>query len=139
MLFAAIGTAVECATKEEYDLLAAASSLMATYFGILDDATQWLCAKGLSEPKARAYLAPLFAELTRSAVKEESTNLGRLSQEFATKGGLNEQVLSDFQKAGGSAALVAALDVCWNVFNGSPSASQPRRSCRISRRRSREP
>ena len=29
-LFAALGTAVECDTKEEYDLLAAASALMGT-------------------------------------------------------------------------------------------------------------
>ncbi|MBW8789318.1 MAG: pyrroline-5-carboxylate reductase, partial [Rhizobium leguminosarum] len=33
-----------------------------------------------------------------------------LSREFATKGGLNEQVFSDFEKKGGLVALTAALD-----------------------------
>ncbi|PLU19633.1 pyrroline-5-carboxylate reductase, partial [Sinorhizobium medicae] len=40
-IFEALGTPVECETKEEYDLLAVASALMATYLGILDRATGW--------------------------------------------------------------------------------------------------
>ncbi len=109
-LFAALGTAVECATREEYDLLAAASALMATYFGIMDRAVTWLSDNGLPEAKARAYLAPLFAELSQTAVRSDTGSFSELSREFATKGGLNEQVFGDFERNGGCEALASALD-----------------------------
>lgn len=110
-LFAALGTAVECETKAEYDLLAAASALMATYFGIMQQATDWLSDKGLPEEKGRAYLAPLFAGLSETALAAgPNLPFAHLAGEFATKGGLNEQVLRDFGEKGGLSALSRALD-----------------------------
>ena len=109
-LFSSLGTAVECETRKEYDLLAAASAMMATYFGILDRATGWLTEKGMPERTARAYVAPLFASLSQTALKFTEIPFEDMSREFATKGGLNEQVLSDFDRNGGMAALTAALD-----------------------------
>ncbi|KWV56972.1 pyrroline-5-carboxylate reductase [Rhizobium altiplani] len=109
-LFSVLGTAVECETKEEYDLLAAASALMSTVMGIMDISATWLEQRGLAKGKGRAYIAPLFASLTQTALRSETVPLEELSSEFATKGGLNEQVLSDFQKNGGRDALISALD-----------------------------
>lgn len=110
-LFNLLGRAVECATREEYDLLAAASALMATYFGILQRTTEWLASKGLPEEKGRAYLAPLFAELSRTALAAgTSTPFEEFSREFATRGGLNEQVFKDFDETGGTDALRRALE-----------------------------
>jgi pyrroline-5-carboxylate reductase len=109
-LFGALGAAVECETREDYDLLAAAATLMATYFGIMDSTTAWLRDSGLAEDKAKAYLAPLFAELGQTALRAEGASFLELSREFATKGGLNEQVFADFERDGGLKALTAALD-----------------------------
>jgi pyrroline-5-carboxylate reductase len=109
-IFKALGSAVECETREEYDLLAAASSLMGTYFGILDRTTGWLAGQGMPEDKARAYLAPLFLSLAQTAVKHGGMPLAGLRQEFSTKGGLNEQVFEDFDQTGGTRALTVALD-----------------------------
>jgi pyrroline-5-carboxylate reductase len=109
-IFSAIGSAVECETREEYDLLAAASSLMGTYFGMLDRTTGWLAQQGMPADKARAYLAPLFLSLAQTAVKHHEMPLEDLRQEFSTKGGLNEQVFKDFDQKGGTQALTAALD-----------------------------
>lgn len=109
-IFNVLGKAVECETKAEYDLLAAASALMATYFGIMQTATEWLAEKGLPEEKARAYLTPLFAGLSEVAVLAgDRTDFTEISHEFATKGGLNEQVLQDFDGKGGSRVLKDAL------------------------------
>lgn len=109
-IFNVLGKAVECETKAEYDLLAAASALMATYFGIMQTATEWLAEKGLPEEKARAYLTPLFAGLSEVAVLAgDRTDFTDISREFATKGGLNEQVLQDFDGKGGSRVLKDAL------------------------------
>jgi pyrroline-5-carboxylate reductase len=109
-IFNVLGNAVECETKAEYDLLAAASALMATYFGIMQTTTEWLAENGLPEEKARAYLAPLFAGLSEVAMLAGSkADFNEISREFATKGGLNEQVLLDFDGKGGSGALKDAL------------------------------
>ncbi|MEW9526035.1 NAD(P)-binding domain-containing protein [Agrobacterium radiobacter] len=109
-IFNVLGNAVECETKAEYDLLAAASALMATYFGIMQTTTEWLAENGLPEEKARAYLAPLFAGLSEVAVLAGSkADFNEISREFATKGGLNEQVLLDFDGKGGSRTLKDAL------------------------------
>ncbi|WFU50633.1 pyrroline-5-carboxylate reductase [Sinorhizobium terangae] len=108
-IFAAIGRAVECETKDEYDLLAVASSLMGTYFGILDRTTDWLAEKGMAREKARSYLAPLFASLAQTAVSADQTPLDILRREFSTPGGLNEQVFEDFDR-GGTRVLTDALE-----------------------------
>lgn len=110
-VFNVLGDAVECETKAEYDLLAAASALMATYFGIMHCTTEWLVEKGLPEGKGRAYLTPLFSGLSETAVlADKNIDFITLSREFATKGGLNEQVFEDFERNGGSKSLLQALD-----------------------------
>lgn len=110
-VFNVLGDAVECETKEEYDLLAAASALMATYFGIMHHATAWLTDKGLPEEKGRAYLTALFSALSETAVcANKDVDFIGLSREFATRGGLNEQVFEDFERNGGSKSLSLALD-----------------------------
>ncbi|MEI2302241.1 pyrroline-5-carboxylate reductase [Ensifer sp. MJa1] len=110
-IFDVLGNAVECETKAEYDLLAAASSLMATYFGIMYRTTEWLVDNGLPEEKGRAYLAPLFAGLSEAAILAgPKIDFIEISREFATKGGLNEQVFRDFDQKGGTGALTRALD-----------------------------
>ena len=53
---------------------------------------------------------PLFAGLSEVAVLAGSkADFTEISREFATKGGLNEQVLLDFDGKGGSGALKDAL------------------------------
>ena len=108
-LFDVLGTAVQCGSKREYDLLAAASAMMSTYFGIMELATDWLTAQGLDRAKGQAYIAPLFASLAQRALRPDVTSFATLSTEFATTGGLNEQVLSDFETKGGREALAMAL------------------------------
>ncbi len=76
----------------------------------MDVSAAWLEQRGLAKGKGRAYIAPLFSSLSKTAVRSDTVPLEELSGEFATKGGLNEQVLSDFQKKGGRDALVLALD-----------------------------
>lgn len=122
-IFDVLGNAVECDTREEYDLLAAASALMATYFGIMHRATEWLAGKGMPEGKARAYLSPIFSQLSLTALEAgPDLPFTELSREYATKGGLNEQVLLDFERNGGSAALIKALDRVHARITGTSSS-----------------
>ncbi|WP_377287896.1 pyrroline-5-carboxylate reductase [Rhizobium sp. SG2393] len=119
-LFAAIGTPVECTTRDEYQLLAAASALMATYFGIMDETVRWLGAKGLPDAAARTYVSTLFSDLSVSARETDMPSFAELSRDYATKGGLNEQAHADFRRHGGAAALTAALDRVLARIKGEP-------------------
>lgn len=119
-LFDTLGTAVQCESRKEYDLLAAASAMMSTYFGLMEFTTDWLDKNGLEKAKARAYIAPLFASLAQTANKPGIASFSSLSREFATKGGLNEQVLMDFEKKGGRDALMGALNGVFARIEGRP-------------------
>lgn len=109
-LFDALGKAVVCHDQNEFDLLAVATALMGTYFGVMERTSAWLVGKGLPEATARNFLAPLFGSLAKVAQSSPETGFDALRQGFSTKGGLNEQVFSDFEIHGGSLALTKALD-----------------------------
>ncbi len=108
-LFARLGTALPCHTREEFDLLAVGSAMMGSYFGLLETVRDWLVAQGLPESAARSYMAGLFANLGRVAASG-TADFAALRKEYSTKGGLNEQVFRSFSDAGGTAALTQALD-----------------------------
>lgn len=108
--FGALGTAVPCRSIEEFELLATTSALMGSYFGIMDHVVGWLREKGLPSENARAYLAPLFASLSATALNAPSLPLEDLRREYSTKGGLNEQMFARFREHGGTDALTEALE-----------------------------
>lgn len=109
-LFTAIGEAVACESKDEFDLLAVASATMGSYYGIMEEVEGWLVAKGMTEEKARSYLTPLYSSLAHVAERSRDRTYAELRDQFSTKGGLNEQVFRDFLDKGGSDALLSALD-----------------------------
>ncbi|GEO14030.1 hypothetical protein MAE02_17260 [Microvirga aerophila] len=117
-IFSVLGHAVECETKAEYDLLAAASALMASYFGTMHRTTEWLAENGLLEEKGRAYLAPLFASLSETALAAGDMELIEISREYATRDGLNEQLSRGFEEQGGTSALKHALDGVYKRIGG---------------------
>jgi pyrroline-5-carboxylate reductase len=109
--FSTLGTAVACETIEEFDVLAAASALMGSYFGIMDHVVGWMQSKGLPQASARAYLTQHFLSLSTVAFRNPSTSLEDLRHEYSTRGGLNETMFAEFHKGRGLEALAHALDV----------------------------
>jgi len=114
-IFDVLGNAVECESKVEYDLLAAASALMATYFGILHRTTEWLAQNGL--PGLRLSRAPVCRPFRSGNSRRQGCRFRRLSREFATNGGLNEQMFRDFDERGGIQALTRALGRVFDRIN----------------------
>lgn len=109
-VFSALGTAVQVESKLHFDLLTATSALMGTYFGVLDAASGWAERKGLPRAAGDAYLRQLFSGLAHVASSKPTTSFIDLVGEHSTKGGLNEQVLADYQNLGGLDALQKAFD-----------------------------
>jgi pyrroline-5-carboxylate reductase len=83
---------------------------MVTYFGIMHRTAEWLAENGLPEDKGRAYLAPLFAESSETALAAANVEFIEISREYATRGGLHEQVFRNFEEQGGTSALTRGLD-----------------------------
>ncbi len=108
-LFDRMGTAIPCATIDEFDLLAVGSAIMGSYFGILETVQGWLTSQGLPEVTARAYLGGLAACLGTVAETSPAA-FATLREEYSTKGGLNEQVFRVFSEMGGTGALTGGLD-----------------------------
>lgn len=103
-LFAALGQALPVTGKEEFDLYAALSALMGSYFGILETAEAWATGQGLPAAPARAYLASLFSNLER-VLQQSDQPLADLRRDHSTAGGLNEQVYEVLRRQGGLDAL----------------------------------
>lgn len=120
-LFGALGTALAVADQATFDVYAALSALMGSYFGLLDLAAGWAVDQGLPAGDARTYLAGLFTNLARTA-QASPRRLADLRADHSTPGGLNEQVFAEFVRLGGASALTAALDGVLARARGGPAA-----------------
>lgn len=110
-LFAPLGTAVVVDDPAHFDLLAAASALMGTWFGVLETAATWLTRKGLPPDQSDAYLRQLVSGLTQAMLAAPEASFASLRASHSTRGGLNEQVFDRFAQGGGAVAVEAALDL----------------------------
>ncbi len=108
-LFGALGTVVNATSIEEVNAYSAAGSLMATYFGCLETAAQWMVDHGAEYGRARTYLSEVFFGLAQTAIKSHAT-FETLVGAHSVPQGLNEQAYRVFAGSGGTDALVAAMD-----------------------------
>jgi pyrroline-5-carboxylate reductase len=83
---------------------------MGTYFGLLETSARWLEAKGMPYDQASAYLKRLFAGLSEATGASPAQSFEAMRRDFSTKGGLNEQVFTEFDASGGTKALTQALE-----------------------------
>ncbi len=109
-LFSSLGTAVQANDVRQYNLFGAASSLMATYFGLLETCARWLEAEGMSYDQASLFLKQLFGGLSHETDASKEQSFEAMASGFSTKGGLNEQVFKEFTENGGTKALTLALE-----------------------------
>jgi pyrroline-5-carboxylate reductase len=89
-LFKRLGPVVEVDSEVEFRALFAATSAMAAHFAWLDAMTAWLVRHAIDPSRARAYVASMFQGLGGVPISSAKT-FDELSQEFKTRGGLNEQ------------------------------------------------
>ncbi|WP_457298324.1 pyrroline-5-carboxylate reductase [Phyllobacterium sp. P5_D12] len=109
-LFSSLGASVPAEDLKQYNLFSAASSLMATYFGLLETSARWLEAEGMPYDQASIFLKRLFGGLSHATDSSNEQSFEAMASKFSTKGGLNEQVFAEFKENGGTKALTLALD-----------------------------
>ena len=98
--FNKIGEAIEI--KDEISSLNfwATSSLMASYYEILNEVSKWLQKKGLNKIYAEKYVISLFLALSENANLKSNKDLGFLVKNSQTPNGLNEKTLNFLKKDG---------------------------------------
>ena len=109
-LFGTLGTAFEVDSREAFDAFIAATGTLASYFAVADTVASWLARKGISEPKARQFVASLYEGLSGTISQSAGASFSALAEECATPGGLNEQVAADLERRGMFGAILDSLD-----------------------------
>jgi pyrroline-5-carboxylate reductase len=109
-LFSRLGTAIEATSADQFDAFCTATATMAPYFAFAAEIASWLARHGVPAADARRYIATVFQGLGNVAVATPQQSLSALAGEFATRGGLNEQVMAHLKEHGSLDALSDALD-----------------------------
>jgi pyrroline-5-carboxylate reductase len=109
-IFSRLGKIVAVEDAAEFDALSVVTTTFATYFKYLDTITSWVAAHGVAEPKARDYVTGIYKALAIAPEIDRESDFMHLAQEYATRGGVNEQVLRELTDADIFDALSASLD-----------------------------
>jgi pyrroline-5-carboxylate reductase len=109
-IFNRLGTTIETTSPAQFDAFSTTTATMAPYFAFADEITSWLTRHDVPAEAARRYVATVFQGLANIAVAQPEHSFAALADEFATRGGINEQVMGHLKKTGALASLSVALD-----------------------------
>ncbi len=109
-LFGSMGKVIEVENAGEFDALSVVTATYATYFRYLDTIHTWLKGQGVQDDKGRDYITTLFKALANAPDTKPDAGFTHLAQEYATRGGLNEQVLRDLTSLNVFEAFAESLD-----------------------------
>ena len=108
-LFDRLGDTLELHDVAAYEALSATSATLAGFFEYLRTHSDWLGARGIPAADAHRYVAATYAGALGS-LRAGGPDFAALAREYATPGGVNEQVARELREAGAFEALSAALD-----------------------------
>lgn len=107
-LFDRLGSTLEVEDVAAYEALSATSATLAGFFEYLQTQSEWLETRGIPAADARQYVAATYAGALGQLRGEEG--FAELAAEYATPGGVNEQVARELREAGAFRTLAEALD-----------------------------
>lgn len=117
-LFARIGTAVEVADAAEFDALSVVTATFATLFTLQDTIHGWMTERGVPSGKARDYIAAIYKALASAPEKSPEMGFAHLAKEYATRGGINEQVVNELIVRGVFGMVHDSLDNAHRRISG---------------------
>lgn len=109
-IFNRLGTAIEATSADQFSTFSAATATMAPYFTFAEEIAAWLTRHGVPADDARRYVGTVFQGLGNIAATTQEHSLAALAGEFATRGGINEQVVAHMKDRGAFDALSEGLD-----------------------------
>jgi pyrroline-5-carboxylate reductase len=117
-LFDRLGRAITLASEDDIDVLTVASATMSAYFATMANIDNWLVEKGIPAEQSRAYLAQLGVGLAASAADHPKVSYTQLVHNYATPGGLNEQLRLHLDKTGAQQSYSEGLDALFTRIKG---------------------
>ena len=108
-LFDRLGETLEVPDVTAYEALSATSATLAGFFEYLSTQSDWLESVGIPARDARRYVAATYAGALGS-LQTGTPDFAELAAEYATPGGVNEQVREDLRSTGTYDQLRRALD-----------------------------
>ncbi|RWB58767.1 MAG: F420-dependent NADP oxidoreductase [Mesorhizobium sp.] len=109
-LFGRLGKVIEVENSSEFDALSVATATYGSYFKYLETIHRWLKEHGVRDGKARDYIASLFKALANAPEMAPEKDFMHLSEDYATRGGINEQVLRELTAKSVFDAVTESLD-----------------------------
>lgn len=109
-IFGRLGKVIPVDNAGEFDALSVVTATFATYFQYLDTISTWVAGQGVAEEKARDYVAGIFKALAHASEADPKSNFEHLAKEYATRGGINEQVVRELGARGVFRAFSESLD-----------------------------
>ena len=109
-IFGRLGKVIPVADAAEFDALSVVTATFATYFKHLDTIAKWVSAQGVAEDKVRDYVAGIYTALAHAPEAAPHSDFSELAQEYATRGGINEQVVRELSDKGVFEAFAESLD-----------------------------
>lgn len=117
-LFDLLGRAITVASEDDIDVLTVASATMSSYFATMATVDRWLSDKGIPAEQSRAYLAQLGVGLAAAAAEDSKISYAQLVRDFATPGGLNEQLRQHLDKSGALSSYATGMDALFARIKG---------------------
>jgi pyrroline-5-carboxylate reductase len=122
-LFGRLGKVIEIKNSSEFDALSVATATFATYFKYLDTIHSWLKDHGVADATARDYVATLFKALGSAPETMPDADFTQLAQDYATLGGINEQILRELTARKLFEAVAESLDGVHRRITASAAAT----------------
>jgi pyrroline-5-carboxylate reductase len=109
-IFGPLGGVIEVGDERALDALSASTATLAAHFAYLDAISRWLSDRGIRPADATRYVAAVFGALSARLLDGGPIDYAALAEEYATRGGINEQFLAAMRRAGTYQVVSQALD-----------------------------
>ena len=107
--FGRLGGVIEVEDQSEFDALSVVTANYASYFKYLGTIDTFVRSQGVAGDKSRAYIASIYKALANAPDTAPDEDFMHLSQDYATRGGINEQVLRELTEHGTFEAFAEIL------------------------------
>ncbi|MBZ9823040.1 pyrroline-5-carboxylate reductase [Mesorhizobium sp. CA4] len=108
--FSRLGGVIEVEDQSEFDVLSVVTATYASYFKYLDTIHAWVRGQGVPGDKARAYITSIYKALANAPDTAPNEDFMHLAQDYATRGGINEQVLRELAERGTFETFAESLE-----------------------------
>jgi len=117
-IFGGIGTIVRADNEDQFHALSAVTAMMAPYFGLLSQVTNWLRDRDLPAEVADTYVGAMFHAVSDAGLSICGEGFESIATEHATPGGLNEQLLRELTNAGCYENVSKGLSLIFERISG---------------------